>query len=304
MALHWNDPALLWPKDDPLTARHRRHQSWYRQEVLGAPYGGVMRGRFTPVGSMLDRDAVRRGEASNFLDEATAAYARRRIPVVRAQNGSLEVGRLLHNMLSSMPMCFNLFGGLRPRLELADLLNALLDLDIALIETCECEWRPRSNPLGDRTAFDCFISYVRTDGTRGLLGIETKYTEPFSTTVYGNREPHASRYRATADACGWFRADAHRALADRPTDQLWRVSLLAAAMLCDDHHWDDAHVVVVHLADDGRASEAVDRVRGQMVEPDRVCSLTAEQIVDTARTMTPLKVWADSFAQRYTSPVA
>ena len=94
--------------DPPFTARMRRHQSWYRAAVLQLAAGtGPSKNSTRVLGNMLPADAARRG--SNFLRPAIHEVALARL---REGGGNVERYRLLHNMLSSQPMCFNLFAPL------------------------------------------------------------------------------------------------------------------------------------------------------------------------------------------------
>ena len=101
--------------DAPFAARMRRHQSWYRAQVLGVGCGTGPRPSSTArYGNMLTREDGDRG--LNFVTPTAFAAARDR---VAAGGGAVEPFRLFHNMLSSMPMCFNLFGPLIDDPELA-----------------------------------------------------------------------------------------------------------------------------------------------------------------------------------------
>ena len=84
----------------------RLHQSWYRHEVLAAQYGtGPKRADTTYYGNMLSADAAAAG--LNFLTPRIHDLAMKRI----AEGlGAEDSFRLLRNMLSSQPMCFNLLG--------------------------------------------------------------------------------------------------------------------------------------------------------------------------------------------------
>lgn len=160
----------------------RRHQSWYRARVLKLPYGILPQRAGNPYGNCLTETDAERG--ANFLTPAIHAVARRRL----AQRiGVVEPYRLLHNLLSSQPMCFNLFGPLVDDVGLATrLLSALLPGEVAQVEQVLVEWAPEpaSAFLGDRTAFDAFIAYRRPDGQRAFVGFETKLTEPYSQSDY------------------------------------------------------------------------------------------------------------------------
>ena len=95
-----------YAQDNLLTSRMRKHQSWYRANELHLPYGtGPGPNDTSSYGNMLTRVD---GEAGrNFLTQEIFEVALDRI----AQgSGVVEKYRLLHNMLSSQPMCLNLFG--------------------------------------------------------------------------------------------------------------------------------------------------------------------------------------------------
>ena len=55
--LHWDHPSMRVASDPALRARYRRLQSWYREHVLGAPYG-------------YSTDVRRRGPVSSMLSTA------------------------------------------------------------------------------------------------------------------------------------------------------------------------------------------------------------------------------------------
>ena len=94
--------------------------------------------------------------------------------------------------------------------------------------------------LGDKTAFDAFVSYRTVDGRRGFFAVETKYTEPFSRKIYDKR-----RYReVTAWPESGFKEGAAEVLrGDQPS---WRNALLALAVR-RAHQFDEGRLV-------GRAS--------------------------------------------------
>ena len=131
---------------------------------------------------MLDEDAAKAGR--NFLTPAIRALADTRIA---EGGGMVDADRLRRNMLSSQPMCFNLFGELaaEPR-HGTSLVRALWGDHIGEVTSVRFEWAPTpaSEYLSDKTAFDAFIEYDASDGKPGFIAIETKLTEPFSQTVY------------------------------------------------------------------------------------------------------------------------
>jgi len=160
----WNDDALQVTSDTALRRKYRSLQSWYRETVLGLEPG--TKGK-RDVGSMLPA-TLGENAVANFLTEKVASYVAQRVPVVLAQGGTLDVNRVRFNMLSSMPLCFNLFGELRAHPQsAARVLAGALELPIAEITGIEVEWTPAgTHPLGDRTAFDAVIFYKDPQGTR------------------------------------------------------------------------------------------------------------------------------------------
>ena len=103
------------PGDPASTAWKRlarfRQASWRqaRDYPIGAqPYGGG--DDSTPVGSRLAL-AYAKETGANFLTPAALAAARRRIANPE-RHEMLSANRLWADLLSSMPLCFNLFGDL------------------------------------------------------------------------------------------------------------------------------------------------------------------------------------------------
>jgi hypothetical protein len=256
-----------------------------------------------PCGSLLDRDDVSRRRGLNFLDQRVEAYATKRTIEVQTENGTLDEYRLRHNMLSSMPMCFNLFGMIRevPESQL-EFVRLLFDPRAMAVELIECEWTPRKpeSTINDRSAFDAAVVTRRADGSRHLIGVETKYTESFSSTRYGaqERRTDAGRYRDIHARSGWFYPSTHDELTASPTNQLWRNCLLAAASeRAGEFH--SAEVVVVALNDDRGAMKAIAGVTAAMTDPTRCRAVSLESIVETSQQIPPLAAWAGEFKRRY-----
>src|SRR5438874_1592654 len=94
----------------------------------------------------------------------------------------IDQRRLYSNLLSSMPLCFNLFAPLHLNPDLAaKVIRSLtpgIDPARALHVWFEhSPGRRRVELTADHTAWDVAIVYQRADGERGLLAIEQKYSE-------------------------------------------------------------------------------------------------------------------------------
>lgn len=292
-----SDPSGLGPqyaRDDPFTARMRRHQSWYRSEVLRLPFGtGPTRGATSCFGNMLQS---KDGEAGrNFLTPGIFAVAERRL----AQGaGAVEPFRLKHNMLSSQPMCFNLFGPLVDDLALATLLaRALWGAHISRVTRVEIELapRPKGEYLDDNTAFDAFVEYEIVGGGLGFVGIETKLTEPFSP-----RRTDKPTYRRWMTADSPWRSDAAGLVDHEDHNQLWRDHLLAWAMLRHPNSpYRRGALAVVFHPDDTRCLSVLEGYRSLLQDQSTLTTHTLGAVVDAWRPLAGGASWLDAFHQRY-----
>jgi|GEM_PF-840234 len=211
--------------DNAFTARMRLHQSRYRAETLKVPFGkGPTLNSHNYYGNMLSTQAAAAG--ANFLTPDIFEVVKARLA---ESSGAVEAYRLLHNMLSSQPMCFNLFGPMVNDTKLATkLLQTILPDEIKHVRRVLIEYapEPKGEYLNDRTAFDAFIEYERTNGRLAFIGIETKLTEPFSQKHY---DSPAYRRWMRADP-NIFKSDAEDKVDDIAHNQLWRDHLLVIAM--------------------------------------------------------------------------
>ncbi|MEI7902901.1 MAG: hypothetical protein WCK89_21865 [bacterium] len=143
----------------------------------------------------------------------------------------MEPHRLRNNLLSSQPLCFNLFVPLALDLNLATrLISALPSLGhIKRVTEVKLEYSPspKSDYLNDGSSFDAWVEYERTDGSLGFIGIETKLTEPFSKAQY----PFDQRYAKWMACDGWWwKPGADADFSNLSFNQLWRNHLLAFAL--------------------------------------------------------------------------
>jgi hypothetical protein len=182
---------------------------------------------------MLRREEGAKG--LNFLTPAIFQVAQRRIAEGR---GTVEPFRLLHNMLSSQPMCFNLFGPLVDDLALATVLwQALLPGEVKRVTRVLIEHAPgpAAQYLNDRTAFDAYVEYLDAADRSAFTGIEVKLSEPFSQKRYDG--PAYRRWMEGSDSP--WRPETWHQVAERSHNQLWRDHLLAVSVI--DHRESQFH---------------------------------------------------------------
>ena len=91
----------------------------------------------------------------------------------------IDEKRMRENLLSSQPLCFNLFGELKKDLDKAlKFFNLIYKDYFSSIDNILFEHNPaRRDPrlTGDRSAFDVFVEYISKEGKKGFIGIEVKY---------------------------------------------------------------------------------------------------------------------------------
>lgn len=296
------DIGPQYSEDDPFTARMRIHQSWYRTHVLRVECGvGPQRTDTERYGSMLCTEDGARG--LNFLTAEIATYARAR----QAEFPSgIKAHRLSCNMLSSQPMCFNLFAPLALDRGIAPaMISALVDADVAGVEKVVIEYapRPKSDYLDDATSFDAYVEYSQADSSCALLGIETKLTEPFSRTRYPASKASYARWIEQSNA-PWL-PSARKHLDARSHNQLWRDHMLGFACAARTAanagvRWS---VALVRHPLDEKCRTALETYR-QCLRPDdkTLLDLPLDTVVERLRPVVRTTRWAEwlrDFERRY-----
>ncbi len=283
--------------DTAFVARVRRHQSWWRAERLGVPWGtGPTPNSDRELGNMLRSSDA--GTGANFLTPEIHDLALARI----AEGHGVEPFRCTHNLLSSQPMCFNLFGPLVADHHLAlELLGPLLPVPAVTITNVTVEYSPSpaAEYLGDLTAFDAFIEFINENGDAGFIGIETKLSEPFSQKVYDT-----PRYRELTELEDSPWSGSPPELADRRWNQLWRNQLLVEATRRHpaQPHGRRGWLAVVHHPDDPSIGGTIDGYRTFLAHNTSMLEWPLDQMIETFRTAAKteeVNQWLTDFEDRY-----
>jgi len=178
------------------TKKCRLLQSKYRRDTLKVDYGvGPNFNSKNLQGNMLTNG---KNTGLNFLSKTAFDFAKQKaLDKQINKNLTIDEFRLFNNMLSSMPMCFNLFSDLRQYLlEDKDETSRIIKMmfsELDWIETTEyidVEFIP--DPIeyytNDKTAFDAIILVKDKNGKKGLVTIETKYTDLLGSNSSANIE--------------------------------------------------------------------------------------------------------------------
>ncbi|ANP45999.1 PGN_0703 family putative restriction endonuclease [Candidatus Viadribacter manganicus] len=241
MAMH--NPELLPLIPERLLRQHHvyeRHDGRFRAaarllQALWRERRKLSEGHYTNaagtrrrLGSRLATDAARAG--ANFL--TPDIFGQARLDYAYREPGALiDVERMHANLLSSMPLAFNLLAPLKADKKLARRVFNQLAPGIAKdITHIQFEHSPgRGDPTftSDGTAFDAFATARAPDGAKTFIAIEVKYSESLN-------EPEARlrpRYDELSRSSGLFAEPDDTALRKNPLQGLWRGHMLAQSMV-------------------------------------------------------------------------
>lgn len=220
---------------------------------------------------------------ANFITPEVAQLVRREV-AYREDDALIDQERLYRNMVSSHPATFNVFGPLKLDPKLASSVARRLCPDLVRKVTGVLfEHSPARRHLAftnDRTAFDVLIKAQTTSG-HGFLAIESKLTETMQETPARLR----ARYDELSRACGLFKDPDHPDLRAAPLNQLWRQSMLAAAMV-QNGLYSAGRFIVVAPALNGRVWNAVAQFQSHLLVDDPVVTfdaITLESVIEAIR---------------------
>jgi hypothetical protein len=209
---------------------------------------------------------------------------------------------LWSDLLSSMPMCFNLFGELHGAPErLAAAVDTLWPGHPGVPETLAFEWSPgrrQRDYLGNRSAFDAAILLDLPDGGHGVLGIETKYHEDIRRERPPDPEKRMPRYREVTERSGAFLPGWEAKVVGTALQQLWLDHLLLLSMLQHPAGaWRWGRFVIVYPAANPSVREAVRCFGGILKDPDTFESRTIDELLSARVLHEPAT--AEMFRRRY-----
>lgn len=227
-----------YPQDDKtdktgFLRRARLHQSKYRAEKLNLPCDNY--------GNYLNREDGEDGK--NFYDkfgifDAVEKYRKYNKP-------------LYSNLLRSEHIPFNFFVPFRHDLTFCkNVFNEFFKGCIKSIDkTCiidnkeniKIEFPPKPNKkyLADGTSFDTYIEYTHIDDSKGIIGIEVKYTEKEYKLKPGSKQDKdihdkSTKYYSVTDLCELYKPDQIENLISDKFRQIWRNHILGESILLSD----------------------------------------------------------------------
>jgi hypothetical protein len=202
----------------------RFHQSRFRAVQLKRP--------FDSYGNYLTQEDAKNG--FNFFEGFEIFEA--------VQKFSNYKKALYANLLRSEHIPFNLFIPLDKDKEYAKMVFIdILGHEISSIDRIEIEYapKPKKEYLNDATAFDAYIEYTFPNESKGIIGIEVKYTEreyPLKANSKEEKEVNdlTSPYFQITEKCGLFKPNSTSKLISDKFRQVWRNHILGESILLRD----------------------------------------------------------------------
>lgn len=290
------------PFDTRFRAAARLLQAIWRED-RDLPVGSYVNeaGKRRKIGSRISDSA---GEAGgNFLN-ADIAYVARREVAYREPGAMMDEERLSTNLLSSMPLVFNLFAPWVGSLEQAScFLREMLPGFSGEATAILFEHSPgRGNPnfTGDYSAFDALVRYVDPSGRRGFVAIEVKYSESMREPIRERTAEEMAHYDALSVRTGLYVDAAASKLRTNPLRQLWREHMLGQSMI-DNRLYDEGYLVLVSPELNCQTQQAADLYTSHLNPAAdgkvQFVNLTLEDAIETIRLTDP--VHADALYRRY-----
>jgi len=270
--------------DNKFTAKCRLLQSEYRAKILKEPYGvGPTKNSKKKYGNMLVNGET---TGSNFITKTAFEFAKEKVEQKKTNKYlTIDEFRLFNNMLSSMPMCFNLFSDLRALLikdqQETSRIVKLLFTEISWIETIkeiDVEFIPTpiQDYTNDKSAFDAMIIVTTEEGGKGLISIETKYTDLLGANVASDSE---IKNKLVTEG-GFFSDSLMKRLKTEGYKQIHRNWLLTYAF-AKKNGFDRFVNVIISPEEDKLSGVEIDELKAGLVEyQDSVLKIRLQDFVD------------------------
>lgn len=213
----------------------------------------------------------------------------------------LDEDRLWADLLSSMPLCFNLFGELHADAGLAA--NAVRtwwpDAPTGKVAV-RFEHSPGRRDLlflGNKSAFDVAFEIKKADGTFGIIGVETKYHEHAKAEAVPKPKALA-RYTEVTERSGVFKSEWRAVIVGTELQQVWLDHLLVLSMLQQpSKRWSWGRFVLVYPSENPSFARAAERYREVLTDTATFETRTIESLVDVEGVL-PNEV-VRTFRERY-----
>ena len=235
---------------------------------------------------------------ANYLNDTIRDVVREEVLTPENSRGKLYARpRIFNDLLSSQPLCFNLFAELKRNLSLATaVMTELAPGVVASVSDIDFEWSPgKSDPrlTGDKSAFDVYVTFESSSGGSGFIGIEVKYHE----NLIGKAANTTERHLEIATQMDCFKQPAIEQLIRLPLQQIWRDHLLAGIHRIANH-FDEGFFVFLYPERNVHCAEAIKSYTDCLKTDHTFSSWTLESVASAIKRHTDDE-WIDLLIDRY-----
>lgn len=218
-------------------------------------------------GNYLETEFAKSTKA-NFLSDKIKILVTEKIVEIRRNGGLISEPRIWDNLLSSQPLCFNLFGEIHSNPNLATkYFQELFPNKIDEVTKVDFEYSSKRG-MPDNSAFDVFIKYLK-DGKECFIGIEVKYQESLREETPKKAkeifDKHKTDYIKLTNDSKVFQPNTIGQLQLVPLSQIWRDHLLTFNMRRDYH---DGFFVFLYPFENEECQAGVDAYQKLLVSKD------------------------------------
>jgi hypothetical protein len=282
-----------YPQDTAFSAYARLLQSKWRTKRNFS---------FQKLGNFLEMPFAKESKA-NYLTANIKEFVTNEIKSAKINGALIGEPRIWNNLLSSQPLCFNLFGEMVYNKGLANkLFQNLFPKIVDVVTDIKFEFSPgrgSSKYTNDNSAFDVFIEYKRAEIT-GFLGIEVKYAESLrEETIKKAEKNYREEYIKWAINSNVFKMDCIESLKKPPLSQIWRDHLLSIATKQD---YNEGSFVFLFPKNNEQCKNGVEKYKECLTTEDKLISgflpMYLEDLIYELRKLNDCN-WTKELEERY-----
>lgn len=261
------------PNEAEQKKRVRIHQGWWRMNVLNEEPGQHPKIADANVCSTVLNGLQTK---SNFLTPNSIKAVELTLKEREEDDaGLMDQDRLFNNLLSSQPLCFNFFGELMMDTKFGLKVLQTWWPDLTDLIRVIFEFAPKERFTNDNSAFDIAFEVMIGEQV-GLIGLECKYTDTFSSTEYDK-----PAYRTIFDKSSSFVADYDNLKASK-YNQLFRNQLIAEGLIQNNKYSFVKTGLFCYEKDDS-AIETGQELQKMLSKPDSFKIITYRNFIENTQ---------------------
>jgi hypothetical protein len=284
------------PDETGIKKRTRIHQGWWRMNVLNEKAGEHPKDKYKNVCNTINKGIINK---KNFLTEnAIKTVDQTMTERKKTGAGLMEPNRLYNNLLSSQPLCFNFFGELMVDTDFGLRVLQSWWTDLTELKKVFFKYAPKKRFTNNNSAFDIAFEVAVGDRT-GLIGLECKYTDTFSSTEYDK-----PTYREIFNKSHSFVAN-YNDLKSSKFNQLFRNQLIAEALI-QNNKYDFVRTGLFCYQQDKSAIATARKLQKMLTHPDSFTIITYNNFIETVQQIDldwSLREWTMLLWARYCATV-